>query len=148
MPYCRLRCADLCPKAGDFLFCSENLVHGVLNWHPSDPTKPRSQLMLRYDPAFQDGKVEVMNAVNRKILARIAPETRELLQAAAYGHVKAIAQTDMVTLSGSEAPDESSVAQAALDALEGEVEEARAKLEQLEAALAQGKAGAPELAKL
>ena len=74
--------------------------------------------MLRYDPAFQDGKVEVMNAVNRKILARIAPETRELLQAAAYGHVKAIAQTDMVTLSGSEAPDESSVAQAALDALD------------------------------
>ena len=137
--------ADLCPKAGDFLFCSENLVHGVLNWHPSDPTKPRSQLMLRYDPAFQDGYTHL----NRKILARIAPETRELLQAAAYGHVKAIAQTDMVTLSGSEAPDESSVAQAALDALEGEVEEARAKLEQLEAALAQGKAGgAPELAKL
>ena len=77
MPYCRVRGADLCPKAGDFLFCSENLVHGVLNWHPSDPTKTRSQLMLRYDPAFQDGKVEVMNAVNRKILARIAPETPE-----------------------------------------------------------------------
>eukprot|EP01051_Picozoa_sp_SAG22_P004075 SAG22_NODE_210_length_15092_cov_81.740946_10_plen_199_part_00 len=140
---------DLCPKAGDFLFCSENLTHGVLNWHPSDPSRTRSQLMLRYDPAFQDGYTHL----NRKVLARIAPETRELLQAAAYGRVKAIAQTDVVTLSGSEAPEESSVAEAALDLLEGEVQEARGKLEELEAtlraALAQGKAGpASDLAKL
>ena len=47
-----------------------------------------------------------------------------------------------------EVEHEAVVAQAALVAVEGEVEEARAKLEQLEAALAQGKAGAPELAKL
>ena len=57
-------------------------------------------------------------------------------------------KTDTVTLSDGRAVDESSVAWAALDALGGEVASARAKLEQLEAALAQGKVGSAGLAKL
>jgi hypothetical protein len=42
---------NLTPEAGDFLVCSENLTHGVLQWRPVD--KSRRFLILRYEPAFQ-----------------------------------------------------------------------------------------------
>jgi hypothetical protein len=57
-------------------------------------------------------------------------------------------KADTVTLSDGGAVDEGSVARAALEALGGEVAAARAKLEELEAALAQGKAGSTGLARL
>ena len=82
---------NLTPKAGDYLFCSELLTHGVLQWKPKD--RDRRFLILRYRPQFE-GRA----SLPQEIMERLAPETQELVESAGYGHTKEIAKTDEVIL--------------------------------------------------
>ena len=84
---------NLTPKAGDFLFCSELLTHGVLRWKPKG--YDRRFLILRYRPQF-----EGRPSLPQEIIDRLAPETQELVASASYGHTKEIAKRDVVTLAG------------------------------------------------
>ena len=84
---------NLTPQAGDFLFCSELLTHGVLRWKPKD--YDRRFLIFRYRPQFE-GKP----SLPQKIIDRLVPETQELVASASYGHGKEIARRDVVTVAG------------------------------------------------
>ena len=83
---------NLTPKAGDFLFISELLTHGVLQWKPTD--RSREMIIMRYRPQYE-GKV----SLPQEIIDRLSPETQELVSTASYGHIKNIINQDPVTLS-------------------------------------------------
>ena len=82
---------NLTPQAGDFLFCSELLTHGVLRWRPTD--RDRRLLILRYKPQYM-GKSSFSSA----ILDRLSAETLELISSVPYHHIKDIVKQDVVTL--------------------------------------------------
>jgi hypothetical protein len=60
---------NLTPSAGDFLFCSENLTHGVLRWRPMD--RSRRFLIFRYEPSFQSNASDPGN-IPPTVVARLA----------------------------------------------------------------------------
>ena len=82
---------NLVPKAGDFLFCSELLTHGVLQWKPTE--RDRRLLILRYRPQYE-GRA----SLPQEIIERLSPETQELVASASYGHTKEIVNQDVITL--------------------------------------------------
>ena len=83
---------NLTPKAGDFLFISELLTHGVLQWKPTD--RSRQMIIMRYRPQYE-GKV----SLPQEIIDRLSPEIQELVSSAPYSHIKNIINQDPVTLS-------------------------------------------------
>ena len=86
---------SLCPRAGDALLLPEATTHCVLPWAPTD--RPRRTLMLRYQPQHRG---EIMtSAWPESIERRLAPETRELLEAAHVNAIKEVAKLARVTLS-------------------------------------------------
>ena len=70
----------------------EALVHGALPWLPTD--RQRRVLVLRYRPHTQDSR-----SFPPEILARLAPETRELAAPMGTEGVKDVAKMRVVTLS-------------------------------------------------
>jgi ectoine hydroxylase-related dioxygenase (phytanoyl-CoA dioxygenase family) len=84
---------NLTPKAGDFLFCSELLTHGVLQWKPKD--RDRRFLILRYRSQYE-GRA----SLPPEIMDRLSLETQELVTSASYGHTKEIVKQDVIALTG------------------------------------------------
>ena len=82
---------NITPRAGDVVFISELLTHGVLRWRPTD--RDRRLLVLRYKPQYM-GKSSFSSA----ILDRLSAETLELISSVPYHHIKDIVKQDVVTL--------------------------------------------------
>ena len=79
---------NITPRAGDVVVITELLTHGVLIWKPED--RDRRFLILRYRPQHMLS----LNMFPEEIKARLSPETRELIEAAPYYHVKEIVKQD------------------------------------------------------
>lgn len=79
------------PKAGDMVVMTEGLTHGTLPWTAD---RPRRTLVLRYRPQHRAG-----GELPAEIVARLAPETQELVAPAHYTHTKEIAKQARVDLS-------------------------------------------------
>ena len=89
---------NLTPKAGDVVFISELLTHGVLIWRPRD--RDRRFLMLRYVPQFVGPTDDNLPfPFPDEILERLSPETRELIEFAPRSRTKKIVGQEVVTLS-------------------------------------------------
>lgn len=83
---------NVTPKAGDIVIMSEGVTHGALPWKPQD--RYRMYLVLRYQPQYTGG-----DAMPDEIVARLAPETRELVAKAKHQEMKEISKCDEVVLS-------------------------------------------------
>ena len=81
------------PKAGDVVVISELLVHGALSWQTKD--RDRRFLTLRYCSQF----VPPNNPMPDGVLAKLSPETFELVEMAGVHHIKSVVEQDVVTLS-------------------------------------------------
>lgn len=89
---------NITPKAGDAVIISELLTHGVLRWRPEG--RDRRFLMLRYVPQYIGPTDDNLPfPFPDEILARLSPETRELIEFAPFSRVKEITQRDTITLS-------------------------------------------------
>ena len=86
---------NITPRAGDVVFISELLTHGILHWKPED--RDRRFLILRYQPQYAG-----QGTFPQEILDRLSPETRELTEPAFYKHVKEIVKKDQITLTPQE----------------------------------------------
>ena len=84
--------ANVVARAGDVVFMSEMVSHGVLNWKPKD--RARRFLTARYAPQF----IASNGTFPEEILQRLSPETRELVAVTGYAHTKEIAKCDHVEL--------------------------------------------------
>jgi ectoine hydroxylase-related dioxygenase (phytanoyl-CoA dioxygenase family) len=84
--------ANVIAKAGDVVFMSEMVSHGVLNWKPKD--RDRRFLTLRYAPQY----IASSGKFPDEILERLSPETRELVAVTGYAHTKEVAKLDRVRL--------------------------------------------------
>ena len=89
---------NITPCAGDVVVMSELMTHGALHWKPTD--RDRRFLLMRYVPQFM-GVTDNNLAFPfpEEILARVSPETRELIEFAPRNRVKEIVKRDVVTLS-------------------------------------------------
>jgi ectoine hydroxylase-related dioxygenase (phytanoyl-CoA dioxygenase family) len=75
-------------RAGDVIVMPEALTHGVMPWLPQD--RARRTLMLRYQ---QQTMPPHMNPpIGPDIIARLAPETRELIAQGSIAHTKEVAK--------------------------------------------------------
>ena len=81
------------PKAGDVVVISELLVHGALSWQAKD--RDRRFLTLRYCSQFVPPNKPMPDGV----LAKLSPETFELVEMAGGHHIKSVVEQDVVTLS-------------------------------------------------
>ena len=82
--------------AGDIVIMPEALTHGVMPWAPTD--RARRTLMLRYQ--LQTMPPHNNPPIGPAVVARLAPETRELIAQASVAHIKDVAKRRVVTLSG------------------------------------------------
>ena len=81
------------PKAGDVVVISELLVHGALSWQAKD--RDRRFLTLRYCSQF----VPPSSPMPEGVLAKLSPETLELVQMSTVHDIKSVVEQDVVTLS-------------------------------------------------
>ena len=84
---------NITPKAGDVVIISELLTHGALTWQPKD--RDRRFLTLRYSQQHGVRDEELPEGV----LAKLSPETLELVATQPLHEVKAIAEQDVVHIS-------------------------------------------------
>ena len=84
---------NITPKAGDVVVISELLTHGALTWQPKD--RERRFLTLRYKQQHIVPDLELPEDV----LAKLSPETHELVATLPITEIKAIAEQDVVHLS-------------------------------------------------
>ena len=82
---------NITPRAGDAVIITEMLVHGTLQWNPTD--RLRRTLVLRYRPQFKN-----QPSVPEILQDRLSPETKELMSHAHYNHIKEIVKKDVVEL--------------------------------------------------
>lgn len=82
---------NVTPRAGDVVILPELATHGALPWKPVD--RQRRALVLRYRPHHRGG-----GSLPDEIVARLWPETQELIAPAHYTHTKAIAKMDEVVV--------------------------------------------------
>ena len=81
---------NIIPSAGDMVIISELLTHGTLPWNPVE--RDRRVLILRYRPQYCATYSSLQ--IPAEVKDRLAPETRELVEPASYGHVKTIVETE------------------------------------------------------
>jgi hypothetical protein len=74
--------------AGDVIVMPEALTHGVMPWIPKD--RARRTLMLRYQQ--QTMPPHNNPPIGPDVVARLAPETRELIGQASIAHTKEVAK--------------------------------------------------------
>ncbi len=89
---------NITPRAGDVVIMSELMTHGALHWKPKD--RDRRVQFMRYVPQFvgiTDDNLPF--PFSDAILARLSPETRELIEFAPRNCVKDVVKRDVVTLS-------------------------------------------------
>ena len=84
--------ANITARAGDIVITTELMTHGAMAWQPKD--RDRRFFILRYRPQYHRQIREYPDS----ILARLSPETRELLETQSYTHEKEIVKKDFVTL--------------------------------------------------
>ena len=82
---------NVTPRAGDAVVMTEMVAHATLQWKPRD--RLRRTLVLRYRPQFKG-----QHAIPDIIAKRLSPETKELIAAAHYTHLKEIVKQDVVRL--------------------------------------------------
>ena len=75
---------NITPRAGDVVIISERLIHGVLNWKPTD--RDRRFLIMRYN--LQHAVTGSVTPFAEEIRARLSPETLELIALAPYAEIK------------------------------------------------------------
>ena len=80
------------PKAGDVVVISELLTHGAMNWLAKD--RDRRFVTLRYTMQYSQS-----NPLPDGVLAKLSPETRELVAVQSRDGLKSIVEQDVVTLS-------------------------------------------------
>ena len=83
---------NITPKAGDVVVISELLTHGALTWQPKD--RERRFLTLRYSQQHMVRE----NPLPEGVLAKLSPETHELVATLPFTEIKAIAERDVVHL--------------------------------------------------
>ena len=77
---------NITPRAGDVVIISERLIHGVLNWKPTD--RDRRFLIMRYN--LQHTVTGSVTPFAEEIRARLSPETLELISLSPYAEIKNI----------------------------------------------------------
>ena len=80
------------PKAGDVVVISELLPHGAMHWLAKD--RDRRFVTLRYTMQYSEG-----NPLPDGVLAKLSPETRELVAVQSRDELKSIVDQDVVSLS-------------------------------------------------
>ena len=81
---------NVTPKAGDIIITTEMMTHGILEWQPKD--RIRRMLVLRYKTQFAG----LVQPYPDEIVARLSPETLELIQTNHFTHVKDIVKDNEV----------------------------------------------------
>jgi hypothetical protein len=84
---------NITPRAGDMVIITESLTHGALAWRPTD--RMRRILVLRYHLQTQGGG----GGIPQQVIARLSPETVELISAARPTQTKDIVNRESVELS-------------------------------------------------
>ena len=84
---------NITPRAGDMVIITESLTHGALAWRPAD--RMRRILVLRYHLQTQGQS----GGIPEEVVARLSPETVELISPAGPTDVKDIVHRDVVELS-------------------------------------------------
>ncbi len=85
------------PKAGDVIILTELTTHGVLVWKPKN--RDRRFLILRYKTQYFQDERGRRQPFSDEILAKLSPETRELVAFGDYEHIKEIAKKEEMTFS-------------------------------------------------
>jgi ectoine hydroxylase-related dioxygenase (phytanoyl-CoA dioxygenase family) len=79
---------NITPKAGDIIVTSELMTHGILEWQPKD--RIRRIIVLRYKPQYAG----LVQSYPDEIIARLSPETQELIETNHFTHVKDIVKEE------------------------------------------------------